>query len=142
MGRSRQSSKAKNKRAPKPKGHTTQPPSGGKYPKKRAVSKKKVISGLNSLRSINNHCRDLTIDGSNPGIRTCIDNGAEQCLIGCLDWIITKRHHIWITCVSALGGQPAEVLRQVDAHTALVNDQGKSIAILVVNHAIHCDKSE
>ena len=44
--------------------------------------------------------------------------------------------------MGALGGQSTEILRQVDAHTALVDDQGKPIAILVANHAIHCDKSE
>jgi len=30
----------------------------------------------------------------------------------------------------------------VDAHTALVNETGIAITILVVNHTIHCEKSE
>ena len=110
MGCSRQSSKARNKGAPKSRGHINGPPLGGKYPESRAVCKTQNISGLSCLMKINSRCYNLTIDGSNPGIWTCIDNGAEQCLIGDLDWIITKRRHLWKTCMGALGRQSSEVL--------------------------------
>ena len=70
-----------------------------------------------------------------------MDNGATQCLLGGLDWIVFKRHSKWYDAEGAVGEQKTQHLRLVDAHTTLLDNNGKPFAIGVIHQGLHCPAS-
>ena len=61
---------------------------------------------------------------------TVIDNGATQCLVGNVHWVLSKKYDSWIGVDGPVDPSSITTLRLVDTYSTLVDDSGKCVAVL------------